>query len=56
MTITEIKRILAEAQDHAGAVARSGPDSEDIRVLSIAIAEIARATGELAKKVRNLED
>lgn len=51
MTITEIKQVLAEAQGQAGAIARGNPNNEQIRVLSIAIAEVARATGELVKKL-----
>lgn len=51
MTITEIKNVLREANAQAGAIARGNPESEQIRILAIAIAETARAAGELAKRV-----
>lgn len=55
MLLSEIQSIVNAAEAHAGAVARSKPDSEDVRVLAIAVAETARAVGQLAKHVRELE-
>lgn len=56
MSISTIKNALREAQNQAGAIARGNPESEQIRVLAIAIAETARAAGELAKIVDDLDD
>jgi len=50
MTNADITRTLAAAQKQADAIAKGDPESEQIRILAIAIAEIAWATGELAKK------
>lgn len=50
-TIIDIRNTAEEAHRQAGAIARGNPDSEQLRVLAIAIAETARAVVELAKKL-----
>lgn len=56
ISISSIKSIVNQAQAQAGAIARGNPESEQVRILAIAIAETARAVGELAKRVDDLED
>jgi hypothetical protein len=52
MTLNEIQAALADAQGRAEEIARNAPVSADVQALAYAIAEIGRATGELAKKVK----
>jgi hypothetical protein len=50
MTDSDITRTLEAARVQADAIAKNNPESEQIRILAIAIAEIAWAAGEMSKK------
>ena len=56
MSISSIKSVVSQAQRQAGAIARGNPESEQVRILAIAIAETARAVGDLSKRVDDLDD
>jgi len=47
---SDITRTLDAARTQADAIAKNNPESEQIRILAIAIAEIAWAAGEMSKK------
>lgn len=54
-TLYQLQQTAEEAHRQAAAIARSNPESEQIRILAIATAETAHVAGELAKKMRQAQ-
>lgn len=55
-SLYQLQKAAEAAHIQASSIARGRPESEQVRVLAAATAETARILGELAKKVRYMED